>query len=373
MQVDNNGNVGIGTGTNAPAAGLQIANGVGITNMPVLFEVQNGEKGWTNIQEAASLAVNGNLLAVGSLTGVTIASLTNPAAPAVLSQIVQGTGGFTNFTFITEVAWAGSNLIATAWGATDTDTRALNIIGCTNPASPVKLAELRAQGVNGWNNLGAVTALAVSGNLLAIGVEPDTSTNFDAVTFADISNPSAPVEKNVILNGSGGFTNLFAINSLVFMGNVLVIGSERGVTLADVSNPLNPIKLAELVVGAGAYTNWQDVAGISLSGNVLAVTSFSYPAGQSVVTLVDLSNPANPVKLADIQDGVGGFAIDGADSAALAGNRLVISAEYSDTLTLVDVEGNPANPVRLVTDLAGVNGADYIFGAEGEFLRVPTW
>ena len=58
-----------------PALGLTVSrleqclhdafSGVPITTLPVLFEVQNGQYGWTNINYALCSAANGSLLAVG--------------------------------------------------------------------------------------------------------------------------------------------------------------------------------------------------------------------------------------------------------------------------------------------------------------------
>ena len=362
VQVDNNGLVGIGTTT--PAAGLQITSGANITTLPVLFEVQNGQRGWTNIYEVVSAAVKGNLLAVGGHDGVTIASITNPASPTLLSQVARGSGGLTNFIYITSLAWSGSNLVAMASGAMSGDVRALNILSCTNPANPVKLAELR-DGMNGFNNLSYVTDLATSGNLLAIA---GMNTNYtDVVSLADLSNPSVPVQKCAITNGFGGFTNLYAVSSLAFRGNLLAIAAENGVTLVDVSDPTNPIKLAELRNGVGGYTNWNSVSSVSISGNLLAVASFgSYTVGTTFVTLVDISNPASPVKSGEIRDGWGGYSIDGARSVILSANRMVISADYPGTVTLVDVS-NPLNPLLLATDFSGQNGADYLVGPKLTF------
>ncbi len=350
VQVNTNSLVGIGTST--PAAGLQITTGATQTILPVLYEVKNGNSGYTNLSGAYSLAVNGNLLAIGAVPGITLVNIANPAAPALQSQLVQGSGVFTNFGEVTGLAWTGSNLVVGAY-----DQSTVTILSCTNPANPVKLAELR-NGVGGWNYLNSVESVAVSGNLLAIGANGSS-----AVTLADISNPAAPVLKSSMVNGTFGFTNLSGVVSVALSGNLLAIAaqSSSAVTLVNVADPTNPQKLAELRNGIGGYTNLSGLYfnSVALSGNLLAIAAVSSGA----VTLVDVSNPASPVKLAELRDGVGGYSLNGAWAVAISGNQLAI-ASGGDTVTLVDVS-NPASPMLLATATDGLNGADYLNGADG--------
>jgi len=348
LLVNSNGLVGIGT-TN-PSAGLQITTGAPVTTASLLFEVQNGQAGYTNLFYANRPAVNGNLLAVSGSQGVTLVNIAYPGSPWLQSQIVAGSGAFTNIYGAAGLAWAGSNLVVAAQYSS-----AVTILSATNPAVPVKLAELR-NGVGGWNNLYGAYAVAVSGNLLAIG-----AFNSGAVTLVDISNPAAPVQLISMVDGQYGFTNLAGVTSVALSGNLLTIGSgnDSAVTLVDVSNPSNPVKLAELQHGVGGY-NLSGVQSVALAGNLLAISAW----GSSAVTLVDVSNPANPVKLAELQHGVGGYNLAGVESVALAGNRLAIAAYGSSAVTLVDIS-NPSAPVLLTTVKDGVNGVHYLAGADG--------
>ena len=350
--VNTNGLVGIGS-TN-PAAGLQIASGAPVTTLPVLFEVQNGQMGYTNMASPNSCAFNGNLLAVGAYNGLTLDDISTPSSPVLDSQISQGIGVFTNLADVTGQAWAGSNLVAAAYNSS-----AVTIISCTNPFSPVKIAELR-NGVNGWNYLTGAYSVAVSGNLLAIAAYGSS-----AVTLADISNPSAPVLKSTLVNGSFGFTNLGGTISVALTGNLLAVGAQgsNAVTLVNVADPTNPRKLAELVNGTGSYGNLGGIRSVALSGNLLAIAAYY----SSVVTLVDVSTPSAPVKLAELANGVGGYTLGGVISVTISRNLLAMGSLYPGTATLVDVS-NPSQPVLLATATGGVNGADYLLGVTGVAL-----
>ena len=360
LQVDNNGLVGIGTST--PTAGLQITSGASITTLPVVFQVANGQYGWDNLNYPYTTALNGSLMAVGAFNGLTIANFTNTSYPVVLSQVFHSSSGYANLRNVMGLAWAGSNLVAGAYGYAPVNPSSVFIISFTNPASPVKLSEV-SQGVGGWDYLEGIRSVAVSGNLLAVGVSDS-----NAVTLADISNPSAPVLKSAMVNGVSGFTNLNWVNSVALSHNLLAIGasSSSAVTLVDVSNPASPVKLVELVNGVGSFTNLAGVAGVAFSetGNLLAIAA----SGSSVVTLVDVSNPASPVKLAELCDGVGGYYLNGVSSLAFSGNRLAIdngeawSGEFA--VTVVDVS-NPARPVLLATAIDGLSGADFLWQPTG--------
>jgi hypothetical protein len=66
VQVNGNGLVGIGTGTNAPTAGLQIASSATLLIPFSLFQVTDGTGAFTNLQSAGgyNTAIRSNLLAV---------------------------------------------------------------------------------------------------------------------------------------------------------------------------------------------------------------------------------------------------------------------------------------------------------------------
>ena len=346
VNVSSNGLVGIGTGNATPAAGLQLATSAGETTLVVEFETQNYNNGFTNIASASCLATNGNLLAIGSFTGVTLVNVANPAAPQVLSQLVNGVGTFTNIGGVNGLAWSGSNLVVGAQ-----ISGAATIISCTNPAAPVKLAEI-VNGFGGGNYCSNVWNVAVCSNLLAIAGRGSS-----AVTLADISNPAAPVFKSVMVNGTFGFNNLASASGLAFASNnVLAIGAvgSSAVTLVNVSNPSNPTVLSQLVNGVGGYNYLVSPYNLAINGNLLAIPDESSGA----ISLVDITAPASPVLDAQMVSGIGGYSLNGAYAVSLTGNRLAI-ASLSGNATLVDVS-KPTNPVLLAAATAGVNGADYL-------------
>ena len=348
VQVNASGLVGIGTGASAPLAGLQITAGAPVLTASILSQEQDGVGAYTNLSQPEHLAVSGNLLAVSTAgdSAVTLMKIDDPSNPVLLSQIWDGSGTFNNLAGAAGIAWAGSNLVVAA-----VYDNAVTIISATNPASPVKLAELR-NGVGGWNNLEGAQLTAVSGNLLAI------ATWYDSVTLADISNLSAPVQRSCIQNGINGFTNLTCLTCEALSGNLLVIGAacDSAVTLVNVSNPSSPVKLAELRNGVGGYANLDGVSSVALkSANLLAIAA----RNSGAVTLVDVSNPSSPVKLAELRDGVDGFNLENVWLVAFASDNRLAIADYAGAVTLVDVS-NPFHPVLLTTVQNGVAGMELL-------------
>jgi hypothetical protein len=318
----------------------------------VLWENRDEQNGFTNFAGATSVAVFGNLLAVGSTidNGVALIDITNPQAPVLLSQFSEGQGAFTNIANIFALAMKTNLLIMAS-----IDSNTLTFVSLTNPAAPVKLAQLQ-DGVGGWNSLAAIYGLAISGNILAIASLGD-----NAVTLADISNPSAPIKRVEIIDGVFGFNSLSGTVSVAISGNLLAIGAiyDNAVTLVDITDPSNPIKLSELRDGVGGFNNLSNVYQVALSTNgLLAISALS----DNTVTLVSVTNPAAPVKLAELTDGVNGIdSLYFAASLAFAGNWLAVSSLGDLTITLFDVS-NPSVPRKLAVMRDGVAGFDYLDG-----------
>jgi hypothetical protein len=350
LQVSANGLIGIGTGTNVPQAGLEVASGNSIVAPRVLASFRDEVAGYTNLAVVTSVAVVENLLAVGSLNdkGITLIDISVPEAPVLSTQFRNGENGFNKIVGITSLAMKTNLLVAGG-----NETNVVTIIGVTNPAAPVKLAELE-DGVGGWNELNGIIALVVRGNLLAIGSQFD-----NAVTLADISNPSAPIKLVEIKDGSFGFNNLLQVSSLAISGNLMAIGAfgDHAVTLVDITDPSNPIKRSELKDGVGGFTNLNSAYKVAFSTNGLLAIS---GAGDNAVTLVDVSNPASPVKRAELIEGVNGVnSLSVPTGVAFSGNWLAVGGSGEGAVTLFDVS-IPSAPRTLAVMRDGVGGFDYL-------------
>jgi hypothetical protein len=366
LNVDATGLVGIGTGTSAVDAGLHVSSSKTILSPVVLSSLRDETGGYTNLASVGSMAILGNLMAIGGQneSGITLVDIANPQAPVLLSQFRNGEGAFTNLGGLNALALK-TNLLAAGTFGSD----AITLISVTNPSSPVKLAEI-VDGVGGWNELNAIYSIAIRGNLMAIAALEDS-----AVTLADISNPSNPIKRIEIKDGAFGFTNLGGAVSVDIQGNLLAVGAfyDNAVTLIDITDPANPIKLSELRDGVGGFNNLTSVFKVALSPNGLLAISGAY---DNAVTLVDVSNPANPVKLAELVDGVNGVQMSVPTGLAFSGNRLAAAGAGGGTVTLFDIS-NPMSPQILSVVKDGVAGFHFVgipalLGFAGTNLVIPS-
>jgi len=352
VQVDPNGLVGIGTGTNPPAAGLQVLSSATFLTPVALFQVTDGTGSFTNLGGAGYLNsdIKGNLVAIPSqVNAVSLIDVTDPTAPVMRSQVVNGLGAFTNLDFPTGVAFGG-NILAIAAEASS----AVTLVSITNPASPVKLAELK-DGVGPWNDLGGAGSVAISSNnIMAIAAASD-----NAVTLVDISNPGSPQLRVVLKQGQFGYTNLVGVLDVAISGNLMAFCSlnSNSVTLVDITDASNPVKRAELIDGVNGFNNLQGPITVTFSGNLLAIAG----AFDHSVTLVNISNPANPVLVSVISNFdklFGGSGIPG--GVTFSGNQMAVSG---NGVALFDIS-TPSVPrlIALARDNeAGLNHLGSVF------------
>ncbi|MCZ6675832.1 MAG: hypothetical protein O7E52_01150 [Candidatus Poribacteria bacterium] len=186
LQVDGQGNVGIGTDT--PAAGLQISSSAISLVTEFISDIVDGEGGFNDLGEASDVAFDGNLLAVaaGFDDSVTFIDVTDPANPVFRSVIKDEVGPYDGLDGAHGIAFNGFLLAVAAWRDND-----VTLVDVANPASPVHRFTLRDSDVfnpTGFDFLRDARDVAFNGNLLAIAASGDL-----AVTLVDVSDPTAPV------------------------------------------------------------------------------------------------------------------------------------------------------------------------------------
>lgn len=174
---------------------------------------------------------------------------------------------------------------------------------------------------------------------------------------------------------NGGYLNLLGESSIATFGKLLAASgaSDNGITIVDVSNPASPILLAQPRDGSGSFTNLAYVVGLAMKTNLLAAAAF----GDNAVTVVSLTNPASPVRLAELRDGVGGWnELDGATAVAISGNLMAIGAYHDSAVTLADIS-NPLAPVKRIEmkdGLFGFTGLSNVYGLafSGNLLAIAA-
>jgi hypothetical protein len=291
----------------------------------ILSHVRNGSGSFTNLDSPADVAWSGSNFVVASRSqggAVTIVSAANPTSLVRLAVLRDGVGGFNEMNVPGSVAVSG-NLLAIG---SELD-HAVTLVDISNPVAPV-LRSVMKDGLNGFNALQHVAGVAFSGNLLAIA-----SLEESAVTLVEVSNPANPVLRATLRDGEAGFDALADAFGLAFSGNLLGIAAtyDDAVTLVDVGNPSAPVKLAELrddgrdMALGGAWA-------LAFSGNRLAVAALK----RNAVTLFDVSAPSNPKLLARATDGFAGVdSLLFPSSVAFFGADVLVSSSGDSALSVL--------------------------------------
>jgi hypothetical protein len=244
-------------------------------------------------------------LARGS-DGITILSLTNPAAPSLRGQY--DTPGFAHAIRVKQ------NLAYIAAGGAG-----LLILNVADPANPVPVGQ--------YDSAGYASDVALHGNQLLLG--DDTG----GVVLLDVSNPADPAflskyQTNIRALKVHSLGNLAVLSSAY--NDVLPGTNVAGTVVLDISDASNPSPVARLAFG---------FAGLDSSADLL------YGATGSGLKILSLADPAAPAEVGSFQNYANRFRLSVLDvvvrneHAFLVGN----TTNFTDFLVL-DV-ANPAEPI----------------------------
>jgi hypothetical protein len=366
LSLDRFGHVAIGT--NDSGAALQVAGGTNLFSpgqLELVTVVTNGWPGVSNFTAPVNVFIQGTRAYVTTYFpgSVHIFNIFNPSQPQLLGSVVDDSGRpgspFTKLNGADGIYVTNGLAYVTA-----EQEHAVNIINVANPQAPVKIAEI-VDGANGFNGLNTPTAVLVQGtNLFVLGF-------FDsALSIINIANPANPqlireIYDDSVLPGSP-FTKLQYPYQMTLIGTKLYIAArgDHAITVLDVANPSNPQIVAEMVddsVNPGSqFTKLRDVNCVEVVGNIAYAVSgaFSGTADHSL-TIIDVSDPANPVKLSEVSDetvepGSPFTKLRGAWAVKVSRNTAFVTSFADNALSVIDVS-NPRAP-RLLREL--VDGQD---------------
>jgi len=252
---------------------------------------------------SASLDVAGTHAFVASrYTGLQVIDLSNPADPVPVN-------GSETFGFARAVRVVGNRAyLADGFGG-------LQILDVSNPANLLRV---------GGYDTGWALDIDVAGNRAYIA---DANAG---LAIADISDPSRPIQIGRFDTGSDGEQSAIQIvNQLAY----LVDGS-GDLRILNISNPANPVS-----VGMYAVTNGR-AYGVHVAGNrayLVGTRPLNEDDNIGFLLILDVTQPASPVRIGQTDTATIGHSI------ALKGQWAFIAGEYV-SLTIVDVS-NPANPL----------------------------
>lgn len=365
LSVDASGHIAIGT--NDSGAALQVAGG-GTYSIPVFrAAVTNGSQpGLTNMLDPNNIFISGNRAYVTSYSpgALLIFDISNPLQPALLGQAVDDSampGSPFQKLSGAEMVFVTNN-VAYVTAAND---NALTIINVANPATPIKLAEV-INGIGGVTNLAAPVGVVVANNRAFV-----LGNGSSALSIFDVSNPAAPILIKDIVDDSARpgspFTKMKWPFQMTLAGTRLYITSQgdHAITILDVANPANPLLLGEVadvsVNPASPFSRLRNPVWVEVVGNVAYVAAGGFDTSLGSLTLMDISSPASPTKLAELNDDsiqtTSPFTkLRGAWAVKVINDLAFVTCYGDDALSVIDVS-NPSQP-RLVKEF--VNGSEGI-------------
>jgi hypothetical protein len=234
-------------------------------------------------------------------------------------------------------------------------SNALEIIDISNPGWPRHAGSIQ-DGAEGAL-LKRPLDVFVSGNYAYIA-----SHESDALEIVDVSDPALPKHKGSIIIGAA--ENSFNPGpkgpiSVYVSGNYAYVPTAYSgmLEIIDVSDPANPVRKG--AIGDGVFhAKLAGPTSVWVAGKYAYVTSWSWGA----LEIVDVSNPAGPRHEGSISSGEGGALLNASTEVVVLGNYAYVTSNGNNALEIIDVS-NPASPVHKggITD-----------GQGGARLRAPT-
>jgi hypothetical protein len=276
----------------------------------------------------SDVVAEGNFAYVASwhnTSGVWIFDISNPDSPKFVTTYAP-TGLSTNMQGI-------QVLHGIRYFAADTGNGGVHIVDLSNPASPTLITRILPKQDGRWGNTVHDLTIDAAGQHLYIPGYPTDNSIF----VYDVSNPAQPSLLKVF-NGSDAL-----VHDVTVSGNRLFAAGWNGTSdLFDITNPQVPVLLGTFT--SGVHT--QDVS-FSTDGKFVFCPHERAPNGD--VVIFDISNPAAPVQVNDLQEPLLGLQATSPSTSKLmrdpANNRdFLYVAWYQSGPAVFDVS-DPANAV----------------------------
>jgi len=252
-------------------------------------------------------------------------------APGAVSQLSTPGGTRTNAVYVNGDGSVGIG--------TNTTGAALQIAGgalYTN-SSGARFAGVVANHSAGITNMATPIRISIAGNRAYV-----SSFSPGSLEIFDISNPAAPAFLGEAVDRTAKptspFTSLTEASGVFVTNGIAYVTSEdkNSVTIMDVSNPQNPLLLSTLVKGSGGVKGLDLPTDVIVSGTNCFVLGFF----SASISVFDVHDPVHPTLVSETFDT---NRLNYAYHMSLAGTKLFIAARAVDSMTIYDVS-NPANP-----------------------------
>ncbi len=150
----------------------------------------------------------------------------------------------------------------------------------------------------------------------------------------DVSNPNSPFEVSHINDSEfgGTATTLEGARGVYVSGDFAYVAAynDAGLSIINISNPANPVEVGYIQDDLNKRLNGP--FGVYVSGSYAYVASTS----DNAISIVNISNPTNPVEVGNLSDD-STTNIQSPRSIVVSGNYAYLACSTSDSITIIDV------------------------------------
>ena len=303
--------------------------------------------------------------------GVQIIDITNPETPVPVSAITDDAGGFTELDGAhgVEVVRTSGGIYAVVTAFFDDG---IQIIDITDPETPVPVSAI-TDDTDGFTELAGANDIAItriSDRIYAVVA----SFVDDGIQIIDITNPAIPIPTYAATDGVGGFTELDGAVDVVTVSMsghtyAVVTSHTDGIQIVNITNPAVPIPIAGMTDGVGGYTSMDGLRGVAVAyidGGIYALAAAELDSG---VQIINITDPETPVPISAVTDDTDGFTmLAGADELAIAyvsgRTYAVVTGFIDDGVQIIDIT-NPAAPVPAAAITDDIGGFTELNGPDG--------
>ena len=294
---------------------------------------------------------------------VQIIDITRPASPSLVAGMADGQGGFDALggphDVVVDVVLGNPYALVAAYS-----DDAVQVVNLAIPEFPSPATSIRDdRGGYALDQPLDIEIYETSGRTYALVA----SSSDDAVQIIDLTDPDVPVPVNTLRDGQDGFDALDGPREIELYGvsgrTYALVSSwvDDAIQVIDVTDPEEPLPVAAMINGQGGFTlnGASDIELDRISSRTYALVASYW---SDAVQIIDVTDPANPVPVAAMINGQDGYdALNGARDIAVGQisdrTYAVVSGLANDAVQIIDVT-DPANPVPVSSVFDDQDGFD---------------
>ena len=316
------------------------------------------------LQDIAVHDISARTYALAVRSDVQITDITNPTEPLHVSTISYDPDRFAamNQPEAVDVYDASDRTYAVVAGRSG-----VQIIDITSPDNPVSVGDIGdGELYSSYANVNDVIIREVAGRTYALVTESEpgpcglTCTSFYGLNVVDITNPSNPLpyslaySKSVEYAGDDGIA-VHDISNRTYA--FLTSASVSVVDIVDITDPADTLHISSIRDDAGGFTELGRPHGIAvhdISNRTYAVVA---SAGDDGVQVIDITDPADPVPVAAMNDDTDGFtALGSAHAVAIhdISNRTYAVVGGSEGIQIIDITHPVSTSPTMVSEACNI-------------------